>query len=589
MRLLTLELLAYGPFTDRVLDLSAGKEGIHLIYGPNEAGKSVALRALTGFFFGIPSRTNDNFIHNNARLRIGAKILHSDGSELRAVRRKGLKDTLLNHSGDPVPDAVLEKYLGGVTRDLFSTMFAMDHEVLVEGGRALVEGGGDIGQSLFAAGMGVSGMRRMVESLETEAGALFKPTGKNPRINRLIQDFKALKRSCAETSLSSKDYISHDETLHSAIKEKEIVGRELLKLSSERNRLERLHRAIPRIASLSDHRTDVREMGEVRSLPPEFSKQRQEAQDRLHRARSSQTRLMKDLKTIQDDRARISPERSLIKAQEEIRDLFLRSGSHKKAMVDLPKRRADKYRLFEEAKAILKKLGPEWDINNAESHRLTDALIARIRELGRDLDPILERQEAVHRVNLELESEILAKKEDLSPIPAQKDPRRLKEALNQVLKQGDLSEHLNKIKTELKMRRENLDLHLKGLGLWAGTMEKLESLIPPPEETIDQFEIDFSENYSQRRRVDQALREQLERLMGQDRQMEALRAVGSIPRVEALEQARNDRDEGWRKVKEAWLLPKSDVNKNRSYDAIANDLAESYEKSVRPSGNNWSG
>ena len=39
MRLLTLELLAYGPFTERVLDLSGGKEGIHLVYGPNEAGK----------------------------------------------------------------------------------------------------------------------------------------------------------------------------------------------------------------------------------------------------------------------------------------------------------------------------------------------------------------------------------------------------------------------------------------------------------------------------------------------------------------------------------------------------------------------
>ncbi len=152
MRLLTLELLAYGSFTERALDLSGGKEGIHLIYGPNEAGKSVALRALTGFLFGILPRTNDNFLHDNARLRVGAQILGSDGSTLYAVRRKGSKDTLLSQSGDPMPNAALETYLGEVTRDLFSTMFAMDHEVLVEGGKALVDGGGDIGQSLFAAG-----------------------------------------------------------------------------------------------------------------------------------------------------------------------------------------------------------------------------------------------------------------------------------------------------------------------------------------------------------------------------------------------------------------------------------------------------
>ena len=44
MKILELALHAFGPFTDAVLDLSAGQEGLHLIYGPNEAGKSSALQ-----------------------------------------------------------------------------------------------------------------------------------------------------------------------------------------------------------------------------------------------------------------------------------------------------------------------------------------------------------------------------------------------------------------------------------------------------------------------------------------------------------------------------------------------------------------
>ena len=40
MRLLELDLKAFGPFTGRRLDLSGGREGLHLVYGPNEAGKS---------------------------------------------------------------------------------------------------------------------------------------------------------------------------------------------------------------------------------------------------------------------------------------------------------------------------------------------------------------------------------------------------------------------------------------------------------------------------------------------------------------------------------------------------------------------
>ena len=46
MKLLTLELIAFGPFAGTALDFSAGAEGLHLVYGPNEAGKSSALRAV---------------------------------------------------------------------------------------------------------------------------------------------------------------------------------------------------------------------------------------------------------------------------------------------------------------------------------------------------------------------------------------------------------------------------------------------------------------------------------------------------------------------------------------------------------------
>jgi len=54
MKILELALHAFGPFTDAVLDLSAGREGLHLIYGPNEAGKSSALRALRQDSSGSP-------------------------------------------------------------------------------------------------------------------------------------------------------------------------------------------------------------------------------------------------------------------------------------------------------------------------------------------------------------------------------------------------------------------------------------------------------------------------------------------------------------------------------------------------------
>jgi len=135
MRILQLNLPAFGPFTDTCLDLSGGHEGLHVVYGPNEAGKSSSLRAITHFFYGIPPRTPDNFVHPYPRLRIGARLKHSDGTVLDLVRRKANQNSLrLAEDDTPWDESEMGRFLGDVDRDLFHLMFGIDHERLRRGG-----------------------------------------------------------------------------------------------------------------------------------------------------------------------------------------------------------------------------------------------------------------------------------------------------------------------------------------------------------------------------------------------------------------------------------------------------------------------
>ena len=55
MRLKRLHLKAVGPFTDRTLEFDSKEPGLHIIYGPNEAGKSSSLRALKALLYGFAS------------------------------------------------------------------------------------------------------------------------------------------------------------------------------------------------------------------------------------------------------------------------------------------------------------------------------------------------------------------------------------------------------------------------------------------------------------------------------------------------------------------------------------------------------
>ena len=80
MRIRELKLIRYGKFTDRTLDLPQRARDIHLIVGPNEAGKSTVRTAIGDWLFGIPMRTPLAFLHPMPELRIGG-VIETPGAE----------------------------------------------------------------------------------------------------------------------------------------------------------------------------------------------------------------------------------------------------------------------------------------------------------------------------------------------------------------------------------------------------------------------------------------------------------------------------------------------------------------------------
>lgn len=107
MRFLRLRFQRFAHFQDVTLDLAAGHEGLHLVYGANEAGKSAALRTIHGFLFGVPVQGPDTFRHGGPALRVHATLRSADGSIRILVRRKGAKQTLRDEADQPVADEVL--------------------------------------------------------------------------------------------------------------------------------------------------------------------------------------------------------------------------------------------------------------------------------------------------------------------------------------------------------------------------------------------------------------------------------------------------------------------------------------------------
>lgn len=199
MKLLTLYLQAFGPFTNRALDLGSTGQTLVLVYGPNEAGKSAMLRAISDLRFGIPPQSKDNFVHAHPDMRVGGVFLDHHGHEHALLRRKGRGNTLhfatinggLSATETPVPSELEALLTGGLSKDEYETMFALDHQRLREGGEALLKGEGEVGAALFEASAGVRSIPTILDRLDQSARRFFMPgaRGKNARINEALKAF----------------------------------------------------------------------------------------------------------------------------------------------------------------------------------------------------------------------------------------------------------------------------------------------------------------------------------------------------------------------------------------------------------------
>ncbi len=337
MKILRLDLRAFGPFTDVELDLSAGSEGLHAIFGPNEAGKSSALRALEQMLFGIPTRSADDFLHSYQSLRVGASLEMPGRAPIRFLRRKGAKNTLLAEDGEtPLEDGTLRPFLGGLDRELFATMFGLGHEQLVRGGREIVAGSGDVGQVLFAAGSGVADLQSVLGDLESRVAELYLPRGQKQRINQALKALDEARRRMRQAQLPSEEWGRHEEALRVAELQTAQAEQRLAAVSQERNRLERIRQALPAITTRKETLRKIEGLGKVVVLPSGFADQRRGVTQDLAIARQAHHRAQEEFDRWERELQAVVVPEALLAIADQVERLPDELGSYRKAQRDLP-------------------------------------------------------------------------------------------------------------------------------------------------------------------------------------------------------------------------------------------------------------
>ncbi|WP_019911790.1 AAA family ATPase [Paenibacillus sp. HW567] len=210
MRIEELQIGGFGRLHNR--ELRPG-QGVTVLYGRNEAGKSTTLQFIRSMLFGISSRANpvERYEPSQGGQHGGMLVARDGEGALWSIRRyaaggdtqsrgEKLQITVSYPDGrtEEADQGEMERrLLGGISRSMFRQLFAVSLDELQELGTLQSE---EMSSYLFHAGMGGGGeILRAERRLLQDAEKLYKPRGKVQEAAKLLQMIEKLEREVAES------------------------------------------------------------------------------------------------------------------------------------------------------------------------------------------------------------------------------------------------------------------------------------------------------------------------------------------------------------------------------------------------------
>ncbi len=510
MRIRALHLLAFGPFRGRTLRFE-NDGGLEVVFGPNEAGKSTTRRAVLGLFFGVPERTKDGHsIAAGDEVRVGASLEDGRGKTIEIVRRKGRKNTVLDQDGAATDEHVIAGLLGGMNAGAYESAYGLDHETLRKGGAALRVGNGELGETLFSAATGLTGLHGVLVELRREAEALFVPSGTKRPLNEAQRSFVAAKKLANEYAMSASKWVE-------AMAQIESARGELEALRKQRDALAEARQAM-RVAIESSRVVEQ------------------------HRAR--EVELESALVSARAELDAIAPSDALLSRVQAIADLQERLGSHRKAHADRP-RVAAELDLVAERAARAKRETP----HVAERTSAELPVDSHVRALSIEGATLRQRERQVESLEADARANFDRATSQLNASHEAHDASTLRDALERVARDGDLAARLAAARDQARRANALAESMLAAVDVRDGAnrvaLAAIETLpVPSADVVATHARLDVDRAARTRGAMEKKRRLEEERVEA-ERTLGALRAEGDVPTDDALARARAERDALW--------------------------------------------
>jgi uncharacterized protein YhaN len=550
MRLQELHLLKYGMFEGERLSFPRESQDLQIIYGPNEAGKSTTLAAVTDLLFGFPHITPYDFKFDKSLLRIGA-IIETADQNIEVRRRKSPSPTLLNSSEEVVDVPALIVALAGQSRAGFERMFSLDHFRLREGGDAILKAQDNVGQAIFAAGMGITPIKAICDALDEEVKSIWtkRSDGKKPYhiANNRYDTAKATLKSAITRPARWIEARRAVERLSAELLENQ---EQLAQRKVDAAEIERLRRTLVPVRKLDVANESLTELGPLPDMPADAGARFDTAWKEAELAQVQADQALKQIARLTEDLGKLNPNHDVLKVKPQIDTLRGQKVSIEDAVRDLPATTAERSIAAERLHQLQAEFSwPQESAAETQRRLPTASSIATLREL-------IERHLGVEQAKtnadeaLEIQNETLeALKLKLAGLPPETQYPVLQATLASV-KGSKPQSAMESAKSRNAAAATLVANRLGALAGWAGDLATLRALALPTVEDAATCSTRISSAREQVKTETGAYSSVLKRLETDRLNRDQLIRGHPAPTADAERNARTARDDSWVPIKE---------------------------------------
>ncbi len=580
MRIEKIDLIKYGHFNNYAIAL-ANSVGLHLIVGPNEAGKTTCLHAVEDLLFGVPERT-EMARGDYQNLKIGATLTDSSGQRLELIRRKRRVGSLRTPEDEPLDDLVLQKLLSGVPESLFKSMFGLTHQGLIEGGKELVLGEGEVGESLYGAALGTRGLQALLRRLDDEAQVIWARRATTRKLNEALTRYRSAQDEIKRLRLRPQEWHELEKQVKQTTADREGLRKRLLEAEAILSRLGRIKAALPLMLRRHQLFRQIEELGPGALASPEETERYREVSTGIQTFSLTANQLQEQIDEAQRLLGELKVDENLLAAGPRLDAVVEELGLYRKNATDLNVLKGDRRTLLDKAERVLRRIWPHATIALSQLQlELTATQKDAIRALIGTHAVLVDRSSAAAGRIEELEFEQGELKNRIEQLgePAVLDlTPGLRAALRAAQLAGDLDSEISELQGQIVRQDRILDHEVQLLQVQSLTPVEAAALCVPSAAQVAAMGVAESRLNVRKEALDEKSEAVGQRKSDFTQQLRELELGGAPPTQDELEATRDERDRLWGVVQISWRGDHGDLPAPYIGDER---LADEYKKWVK--------